>query len=340
MKPERTLPRPADAIIGPLVEVRGLTKNFVSRLDWLGRLFRRLTGRSTQVVVHAVDHVDLAILPGEIVGLVGESGSGKSTIARMMAGLLEPTGGEISYQGRGQALQPGHKANLAIQMIFQDPFASLSPRMRVRDIIGDAPLAHGMISRRELTAYVADFMKRVGLDPASMNRYPHQFSGGQRQRIGIARALAVRPELLVCDEVVSALDVSIQAQILNLFMELRESFSLTYLFVTHDLAVVSHIADRIAVMYLGRIVEIAPVREFFESPNHPYAQALLAVSPHLEKAGGLSAPLEGEIPSAITPPRGCHFHPRCRFAFARCREEKPELKTIAPGRMSACHLNG
>jgi peptide/nickel transport system ATP-binding protein len=230
-------------------------------------------------------------------------------------------------------------AQLAVQMIFQDPYASLNPRMRVRDIIGEAPAVHGIVARADLAAYVDQLLRRVGLDPSYVRRYPHQFSGGQRARIGIARALAVKPEFIVCDEAVAALDVSIQAQVLNLFAELREAFGLTYLFISHDLGVVEHLSDRVAIMYLGRIVEEAATEELFAAPNHPYTQALLAEVPRLDERRKNFAALKGEIPSPLDPPPGCHFHPRCPHAMARCREEAPALRDIAPGHRAACHLN-
>ena len=214
-----------------------------------------------------------------------------------------------------------------------------STRMRVNDIIGEAPRVHGMVSRAELTDYVAETMRRVGLDPSYARRYPHQFSGGQRQRIGIARALAVKPAFLVCDEAIAALDVSIQAQVINLFMDLREQLDLTYLFISHDLSVVEHISDRIVIMYLGRVVEQAPTDELFAEPNHPYTQALLAEVPRLDLRKRDFVPVKGEIPSPLDPPTGCHFHPRCPHATPRCAAERPTLREIAPGRLSACHLN-
>jgi peptide/nickel transport system ATP-binding protein len=230
-------------------------------------------------------------------------------------------------------------ADLSIQMVFQDPMASLNPRRRVVEIIGEAPVVHGIVKPAAMDAYVAEMMTRVGLDPATRRHYPHQFSGGQRARIGIARALAVKPKVLVCDESTAALDVSIQAQVLNLFMKLREEFGLTYLFVSHDLGVVEHISDRVAVMYLGRIVELAPTEEIFRAPNHPYTQALLDEVPRLEPRKKKFSALKGEIPSPLHPPPGCHFHPRCPFAFDRCKVDRPVLKEVAPGRFSACHLN-
>jgi peptide/nickel transport system ATP-binding protein len=223
-------------------------------------------------------------------------------------------------------------------MIFQDPMASLNPRLTAADIIGEAPRVHGIVKRRELDDYIETLLMRVGLDPAYKRRYPHQFSGGQRARIGIARALAVQPEFLVCDESVAALDVSIQAQVLNLFMRLRAELGLTYLFISHDLGVVQHLSDRVVIMYLGRVVEIAATEDLFRAPAHPYTQALLANVPRLDARKQRFKPIVGEIPSPLDPPRGCHFHPRCPFAMPRCRDETPKLREIAPGRMAACHL--
>ena len=327
----------------PIVEARGLSKRFVKSLDLAGRVAARLGADVREETVHAVDRVDLAIAKGEVVGLVGESGCGKSTLGRMIAGISEPTEGRVLFKGRDRSTLKGAEAKaarLAVQMIFQDPYASLNPRARVESIIGEAPRVHGIVSARDARAYVDDMLTQVGLDPDFRRRYPHQFSGGQRSRIGIARALAVRPEFLVCDEAIAALDVSIQAQVINLFMDLRKQLDLTYLFISHDLGVVQHISDRIVIMYLGRIVEVAQTDELFAGPNHPYAQALLAEVPRVGRAKRSFKPLEGEIPSPLNPPSGCHFHPRCPSATARCRAEAPKLREIAPGRWSACHLNG
>jgi peptide/nickel transport system ATP-binding protein len=224
-------------------------------------------------------------------------------------------------------------------MIFQDPYAALNPRLRVQDIVGEAPVVHGLVPKHAQREYVAGCLARVGFDPALMRRFPHQFSGGQRARIGIARALAVQPEFLVCDEAVAALDVSIQAQVLNLFISLRESLGLTYLFISHDLGVVRHLSDRVAIMYLGRLVETAPTAEIYATPNHPYTQALLAEIPRLDVRRKTFAAIRGEIPSPLAPPPGCHFHPRCPHAMPRCKIEQPLLREIAPGRLAACHLN-
>ncbi len=326
----------------PLIELRGLSKRFVKSLDLAARIARRLGADVREEVVHAVDDVDLTIAPGEVVGLVGESGCGKSTLGRMVAGILAPSAGSVRFRGRDVATLPPTEARavaLKVQMIFQDPFASLNPRLRVADIIGEAPRVHGVVDGAELDGYLDQVLASCGMDPSYKRRYPHQFSGGQRQRIGIARALAVKPELIVCDESVAALDVSIQAQVLNLFMELRGNLGLTYLFISHDLGVVEHLSDRVVIMYLGRVVESAATEALFEAPNHPYTQALLREVPRLETRRARFQPVQGEIPSPLDPPPGCHFHPRCPHALARCREQAPTLRQIAPGRMAACHLN-
>nr|WP_281355320.1 oligopeptide/dipeptide ABC transporter ATP-binding protein [Sneathiella aquimaris] len=293
-------------------------------------------------VVHAVDDVSISIKKGEVVSLVGESGCGKSTLGRMVAGILPQTAGNIYFEGKKVDDLSGAAAKevaLKIQMIFQDPFASLNPRLKVREILGEAPQIHGLVKKRDIEEYLDDVMMRCGLDPDYKDRYPHQFSGGQRQRIGIARALAVQPEFIVCDEAVAALDVSIQAQVLNLFMDLRKQLDLTYLFISHDLGVVEHISDRIVIMYLGRVVESATTEELFENPNHPYTQALLREIPRLNTRHSDFTPIEGEIPSPLDPPSGCHFHPRCPFAKPICKTEIPTLKSLNVDHQSACHLN-
>ncbi len=326
----------------PLIEVQGVSKRFVKRLDYAGKLARRLGAALEEETVHAVDGVDLAIGESDVVGLVGESGCGKSTLGRMVAGIMPPSDGAILYKGRDVAGLSGDdklEATFAVQMIFQDPFSSLNPRMRVEDIVGEAPVVHGLVPRRNMGDYVDEIMTKVGLDPALKRRYPHQFSGGQRQRIGIARALAVKPKFLVCDEAIAALDVSIQAQIINLFMDLREEFDLTYLFISHDLSVVEHISERVVIMYLGRVVETAQAEALFAAPNHPYAQALLSEVPRLDQRKRDFQPIKGEIPSPLDPPPGCHFHPRCPQAFGPCSSARPLLKSIGPDRVSACHLN-
>jgi peptide/nickel transport system ATP-binding protein len=325
-----------------LLELRGVSKRFEKRLDFAGRLARRLGARLTESTVHAVDCVSLAIREREVVGLVGESGCGKSTLGRMVARILAPSEGARFWKGRPyeELESPQSRAErLAVQMIFQDPYASLNPRMRIVDIVGEAPVVRGLVGSSEREANVAEVLERVGMDASLMRRFPHQFSGGQRSRIGIARALAVKPRFLVCDEAVAALDVSIQAQVLNLFIRLREDLALTYLFISHDLGVIRHVSDRVVVMYLGRIVEAAPTAELYAAPNHPYTEALIAEVPKVDARRRQYVPIHGEIPSPLAPPPGCHFHPRCPKAFARCREEVPRLREIAPGRVSACHLN-
>jgi peptide/nickel transport system ATP-binding protein len=326
----------------PIVEIEDVSKRFVKHLDLAAKLARRLGANVHEEVVHAVDRVSLAVQPGEVVGLVGESGCGKSTLGRMVAGILRPSDGHILFRGRRMtqmSRDEARNAALKVQMIFQDPFASLNPRLRVRDIVGEAPLVHGVVGRAELDDYLDTVLEQCGLDPSFKRRYPHQFSGGQRQRLGIARALAVKPEFIVCDESVAALDVSIQAQILNLFMDLRESLDLTYLFISHDLGVVEHLSDRVVIMYLGRVVESVGTDALFAAPNHPYTQALLREVPRLETRRSEFHPIAGEIPSPLDPPSGCHFHPRCPHATERCRVEQPALKEIEPGWWSACHLN-
>jgi peptide/nickel transport system ATP-binding protein len=291
-------------------------------------------------VVHAADKVDLSIFKEEVVGLVGESGCGKSTLGRMVAGLIKPSEGSLFYRDKDILALTSSEAkevSLKIQMIFQDPFASLNPRMRVREIIGEAPRVHGLVKASELDDYLDKLMLRCGLDPTFKPRYPHQFSGGQRQRIAIARALAVNPEFLVCDEVVSALDVSIQAQILNLFMELRSDFGLTSLFISHDLGVVEHVSDRVVIMYLGRVVEMAETEKLFAHPLHPYTQGLLKEVPSLEKRRTVFAALKGEIASPLNPPPGCHFHPRCERANGDCKMDQPLLRKVENNHVVACN---
>jgi peptide/nickel transport system ATP-binding protein len=327
----------------PIIALEGVSKRFVRPLDLAARAANAFGVGPGPTVIHAVDQVDLSIAPGEVVGVVGESGCGKSTLGRLVAGLYLPSEGRVRFRGGELDRAAGdarRDALIKIQLIFQDPMASLNPRMRVTDLVGEAPVVHGLISRAQKQEYVESLLARVGLDPGYRSRFPHQFSGGQRARIGIARALAVQPEFLVCDEPVAALDVSIQAQVLNLFMQLRRDLGLTYLFISHDLGVVEHISDRIVIMYLGRIVEIAPTEELFRAPNHPYTQALLADMPKLEAKRQRFKPIEGEIPSPTHRPSGCHFHPRCPFAMPRCRVEQPMLREISAGRLSACHLNG
>jgi oligopeptide transport system ATP-binding protein len=325
------------AMSGPLLRVKELVKHFTVR--------RRLLSGETERV-HAVDGVSFDIGGSETLGLVGESGCGKSTTGRCILRLVEPTSGEIWFEGRNvTALSPAAFRALTrdMQIIFQDPYASLDPRMTVGAVIGEALTIHKLAgNRRDFENRVVELLETVGLRADHMRRYPHEFSGGQRQRIGIARALAVSPKLIVCDEPVSALDVSIQAQVINLLEDLQQQFGLTYLFIAHDLSVVRHISTRIAVMYLGRIVEIAPARDLYTKPLHPYTEALLSAVPIPDPA--VKRPrvrLEGEVPSPIRPPTGCHFHTRCPIRqLPLCATEVPPLKEGPPGHRVACHLRG
>ena len=323
----------------PIVELKNVSRRFGASPDLLGKALIRLGLSPTPPVVHAMDGVDLTIHRGEVVGLVGESGCGKSTLGRVVAGIIPPSDGEVIRHGReGMTRRDQASADLAIQMIFQNPMAALNPRMRIDDIVTEAPKTHGMLEGTR-AEHADKYLRMAGFDPEMKFRFPHEFSGGQRQRVNIARALAVRPDFLVCDESVAALDVSIQAQVINLFMDLREKLGLTYLFVSHDLGVVEHISDRVVIMYLGRIVEEAPTEEIFSRPNHPYTQALLSEIPRIELTKRKFKVIDGELPSPIDPPPGCHFHPRCPFAMEKCRTTVPQKREIAPGHFSACHLN-
>ena len=321
----------------PLLSVRNLTKNFPLGSGLFG-------GRV--VNVHAIDGVDFDIGDGETLGLVGESGCGKSTTGRCVLRLIEPTSGDIRFAGKDvMSLGPEELRVLRrdIQIIFQDPYASLNPRMTVSAIIGEALIIHELAkTKQQFEERIVSLLETVGLKADHMNSYPHEFSGGQRQRIGIARALAVEPKLIVCDEPVSALDVSIQAQVINLLEDLQQEFGLAYLFIAHDLSVVEHISRRIAVMYLGRIVETAPARDLYTSPLHPYTEALLSAVPIPDpKVKRQRIRLQGDVPSPIQPPSGCHFHTRCPIAqFPICSSEAPPLKQSADGHWVACHFRG
>ena len=317
----------------PVLDVRGLKKHFPVRKG----LLRSVAGH-----VYAVDGVSFSIAPGETLGLVGESGCGKSTVARAVIRLVEPTAGEVRILGRDilpltrREMRPYRRQ---AQIIFQDPFSSLNPRMSAGDIVGEPLRVHELAHAKERRERVAALFERVGLRGSQLDSLPHQFSGGQRQRIGIARALALDPALIIADEPVSALDVSIQAQVINLLMDLQDEKKLSYLFIAHDLAVVEHISHRVAVMYLGRIVEYAETRALFRSPLHPYTEALLAAvpvpNPRLRRQKRV---LQGDVPSPINPPSGCHFHTRCPYAMERCRVEAPRLLEVTPGHWAACHL--
>jgi peptide/nickel transport system ATP-binding protein len=327
------------------LEVDHVAKAFRPTLSLDEKIAARLGSPVETRALQAVDDVSLHITQGETLGLVGESGCGKSTLGRIIAGIITPDTGAVRIGGAPIMLGE-RKLTTRVQTVFQDPYASLDPRMKVGEAVAEGPIAHGLVSRTDAPAYVAEWFARVGLDPDAAPRYPHQFSGGQRQRIAIARALAMQPELLVCDEPVASLDVSIQAQILNLFMELRRDLGLTCVFISHDLSVVRHVSDRMAVMYLGRIVEIGQADAVFAKPAHPYTAALLASVPRLELADDALVafdPIKGEIPSALAPPPGCHFAPRCALAQDICRAHVPPLAPVAHGaddrpRRAACHF--
>ena len=320
-----------------LVEVRDLAKVFDVSLPWLNRVVER----KPRQYVHAVDGISFAIERGKTLALVGESGCGKSTVARLLVGLYTPTRGSVSYDGVDAAAalrsSEGRTLRRRMQMIFQDPYASLNPRWRVRDIVAEPLLEHGLIEgEKALEERVGELLASVGLAAADMDKFPHQFSGGQRQRISIARALATQPEFLVCDEPTSALDVSVQAQVLNIMKDLQRERGLTYLFISHNLAVVRHVSDEVGVMYLGRLVELAPKAELFATPRHPYTRMLLDAIPDIAMSGRARTPVQGEVPNPLNPPSGCSFHPRCPHANARCKAERPPLQRLK-GVLVACH---
>ena len=317
-----------------LLEVRNLRKTFQVTTG-------ALAGK--HLTLKAVDGVSFSLRSGETLGLVGESGCGKSTTGKAILRLLEPNEGEVLFEGEDLlALSPGQMRarRRDLQMIFQDPYSSLNPRMQVADIVGEPLKIHRLAKGRELRQEVVRLLETVGLGAAHLDRYPHEFSGGQRQRIGIARALAVKPRLIIADEPVSALDLSIQAQVVNLMQDIQQQFELTYLFIAHDLSIIEHISDRVAVMYLGRIVELTPADQLYKAPRHPYSEALLNAvpipNPHARRQ---KRPLTGEIPSPINPPSGCHFHPRCPYARDLCRQLAPELTDQGDGHLAACHFS-
>ena len=328
-------------IMTAALQIQQVSRRFVKTPGAIEKLASWMGADFSVQTIHAVDQVSFEVNRGEVVGLVGESGCGKSTLGRMIAGLLPLSEGRLLYDG--QPLPTGtdlnsRRSRLRLQMIFQDPMSSLNPRMKVGDIIGEAPVLHGLVSATEKTDYVANLLKKVSLDPDYAKRFAHQFSGGQRQRICIARALAVQPDFLICDESVAALDVSIQAQIINLFQQLRADLGLTYLFISHDLGVVQHLADRVVVMYLGRVVETGPSNDLFSEPLHPYTRALLDEVPRLNSGKRAYVPIKGEIASALNPPTGCHFHTRCPQAGPRCKREQPTTQNIG-AQTVACHLH-
>ncbi len=326
-----------------LVMVENVSKRFAPSLTVGERIAATFGVAIENRTVHAVDDVSLAIRRGEVLGLVGESGCGKSTLGRVIAGILSPTAGSTAIGAEpvmGRTRKPV-KITTRVQMVFQDPFASLNPRLRVGETIAEGPVVHGLVSKLEAPQYIATWLAAVGLGADAADRYPHQFSGGQRQRVAIARALAMQPDILVCDEPVASLDVSIQAQIINLFLKLRRDLGLTMLFISHDLGVVRHICDRVAIMYLGRIVETGNTAEVYAAPKHPYTRALLDSVPKLELADDSLVtfrPIQGELPSPLSPPPGCHFHLRCPKAEGRCGTDVPKLVACGDSGQAACHF--
>jgi peptide/nickel transport system ATP-binding protein len=331
-------PAVTPAASAPLVVAQDLARTFDVSAPWLNRVLER----KPRQLLHAVDGVSFEIARGQTLALVGESGCGKSTVARLLVGLYAPTRGRFVFDGQDahaayRSGAPGRLLRRRIQMIFQDPYASLNPRWRVEDIVAEPLREHGLLSDpKALRERVGELLRSVGLSPHDMVKYPHQFSGGQRQRISIARALATRPDFLVCDEPTSALDVSVQAQVLNIMKDLQRQQGLTYLFISHNLAVVRHVSDHVGVMYLGRLVELADKRTLFTQPRHPYTRMLLDAIPKLHDTGRARTPVQGEVPNPLNPPSGCAFHPRCPHANARCSAERPAMQTLGGVRV-ACH---
>ena len=339
MNPHSAAPGHADTAVHrkALVQAHDLAKTFDVSAPWLNRVIER----KPRTLLHAVDGVSFEIEKGKTLALVGESGCGKSTVARLLVGLYEPTRGGLTFDGQdAHAAFKGPNAKAMrrrIQMIFPDPYASLNPRWLVQDIIGEPLREHGLITDKDaLKTRVGELLQSVGLSPLDMVKYPHQFSGGQRQRISIARALATEPEFLVCDEPTSALDVSVQAQVLNIMKDLQRERQLTYLFISHNLAVVRHVSDQVGVMYLGRLVELADKHTLFSQPQHPYTRMLLDAIPKMHQTGRARTPVQGEVPNPLNPPSGCTFHPRCPQASDRCRSERPALRHLG-GIQIACH---
>ncbi|MEJ8854462.1 oligopeptide/dipeptide ABC transporter ATP-binding protein [Variovorax robiniae] len=321
----------------PLVVAHDIARTFDVSAPWLNRVIER----QPRLLLHAVDGVSFTIPRGQTLALVGESGCGKSTVARVLVGLYKPSRGHVHFAGKDVhetfASPPGRALRQHIQMIFQDPYASLNPRWKVEGIVGEPLVEHGLVTEKgALRDRVGELLQSVGLSPHDMVKYPHQFSGGQRQRISIARALATAPEFLVCDEPTSALDVSVQAQVLNIMKDLQRERGLTYLFISHNLAVVRHVSDQVGVMYLGRLVEVADKRTLFATPRHPYTRMLLDAIPQMHATGRARTPVQGEVPNPLSPPTGCAFHPRCPHANARCSAERPKLQTFE-GIQVACH---